>query len=80
MGSRIACEGKEIIYSNYVWPFTGCFNASGNPAIAIPLGLNEEGLPVGVQVAGPYWSEPELIRFAKLLADLTPGFIRPEGF
>ena len=79
-GTPIHYEGKEIIYINYVWPYVACFNASGNPAINIPLGIGKDGLPVGVQVTGPYWSEPDLLHFAKLVSAYTPGFIRPEGY
>jgi len=80
LGEPITEEGKTMVYANYVWPFTACFNASGHPGMNIPLGLNEQGLPLGVQLVGPYWSEKEMIHFAKQLVKLTPGFIRPEGY
>ena len=80
IGTPIAYDGQTLIYVNYVWPYVGCFNGTGHPAITIPLGLDKEGLPVGVQVAGPYWGEPELLHFAKLTARYTPGFVKPEGF
>jgi amidase len=79
-GSKIHYNNKELLYLDYVWPFAACFNASGNPSIAVPLGLNEDGLPVGVQIVGKYWSEPQLIHFVKLLQPYLPGFIRPKGF
>jgi amidase len=68
VGNRLSYDGTETIYADYVWPFVACFNASGRPALQIPLGLGKEGLPLGVQIVGPYWSEPEMIAFAKLLA------------
>lgn len=80
IGSKINYDGKEMIYIQYVWPYVGCFNASGNPSITIPLGLSEEGLPIGVQIVGKYWSEPELIHFSKQIAQLTEGFVKPEGY
>ena len=52
-------------------------NATGHPAITIPLGLNKQGLPISVQIVGKYYSEPQLIRLAKQLEEITPGFIRP---
>ena len=79
-GSKIHYDNKELLYLDYVWPFAACFNASGNPSLAVPLGLNEDGMPVGVQIVGRYWSEPELIHFVKLLQPFLPGFIRPRGF
>ena len=80
MGNKLQYDGKELIYANYVWPYNACFNLSGNPSITIPLGLGKEGLPIGVQVVGKYWSEPELLQFAKKIAGLTAGFVRPEGY
>jgi len=80
IGNPITYEGKEVIYLNYVWPFNACFNASGHPAMNIPLGIGKEGLPVGVQVVGPYWSEPDLLHFAKLVSKFTKGFVKPNGY
>jgi Asp-tRNA(Asn)/Glu-tRNA(Gln) amidotransferase A subunit family amidase len=57
-----------------------CFNASGHPALQIPIGIGSEGLPLGVQIVGPYWSEPELLGFAKRVAQLTEGFVRPADY
>ena len=80
LGSKLNYDGKDMIYIKYVWPYTACFNSSGNPSIAIPLGLGKEGLPIGVQIVGKYWSEPELIHFAKKVGALTEGFIKPNGY
>lgn len=77
MGTSIEIEGKEVNY----WvsgSYALMVNALGLPSITIPLGLNEEGLPIGVQVIGKYFSEPQLIHFAKLLENITPGFIKPK--
>jgi amidase len=80
IGSHITYEGKTIKYLDYVYPYHACFNASGHPAMCIPLGLGKEELPVGVQVVGPYWSEPDIIHFTKLMAKDTKGFVPPKGF
>ncbi|HUX44683.1 MAG TPA: amidase [Terracidiphilus sp.] len=79
-GSKLRYEDTEMIYSDYVWPFQACFNASGHPTMNIPLGLGNEGLPLGVQIVGPYWSEPELFAFAKLTSELAGGFQKPAKF
>ncbi len=79
-GSKLNYDGTEMIYINYVWPFVACFNASGNPSVTIPLGTGKEGLPLGIQIVGKYWSEPELLHVAKKIAALTPGFIRPDQY
>lgn len=78
--SKLRHEDKEMIYSDYILPFVDCFNASGHPAMNIPLGLGAEGLPLGVQIVGPYWSERELLAFSKLATELTGGFQKPASF
>ncbi len=37
-------------------------NLSGHPAISVPFGTGDDGLPVGVQVLGPALGEPVLLR------------------
>jgi amidase len=37
---------------------------SGLPAIVVPAGFTPDGLPIGVELIGRAWSEPQLIRFA----------------
>jgi amidase len=80
IGTPINYDGKELIYINYAWPYLACFNASGHPGMNIPLGIGEEGLPVGVQIVGPYWSEPDLIQFAKHVSEFATGFVKPEAY
>ena len=80
VGSKLRYEGTEMIYGDYVWPFMACFNASGHPSLNIPLGLGKEGLPLGVQIVGPYWSEPELIAFAKQASRVTERFVKPAAY
>ena len=80
IGSKLSYDGKDINYLDYAWPYVVCFNASGNPSITVPLGPGIDGLPLGIQIVGPYWSEPELIDFAKQVTALTPGFVKPKGY
>jgi Asp-tRNA(Asn)/Glu-tRNA(Gln) amidotransferase A subunit family amidase len=37
---------------------------SGLPAIVVPAGFTPDGLPVGIELLGRAWSEPQLIKFA----------------
>jgi len=37
---------------------------SGLPAITVPAGFTQDGLPVGIEMLGRAWSEPQLIKFA----------------
>jgi amidase len=45
---------------------TNCYlsSNSGLPAIVVPGGFTPDGLPVGVELLGRAWSEPQLIKFA----------------
>jgi aspartyl-tRNA(Asn)/glutamyl-tRNA(Gln) amidotransferase subunit A len=40
------------------------FNVWGLPAISIPCGFTENGLPIGLQIAGPHWREDIVLRLA----------------
>jgi aspartyl-tRNA(Asn)/glutamyl-tRNA(Gln) amidotransferase subunit A len=44
--------------------FTAPFNLSGLPAISVPCGFTQAGLPVGLQIVGPPWAEGRLLRAA----------------
>jgi aspartyl-tRNA(Asn)/glutamyl-tRNA(Gln) amidotransferase subunit A len=41
--------------------FTVSASLAGVPALAIPCGFDEKGLPVGLQLTGPHFSEAQLI-------------------
>ena len=57
-------------------------NLAGLPALTVPAGRDAEGLPVGVQIVGPRWSERRLLDVAAALeeAGVLPGFTRPPGY
>jgi aspartyl-tRNA(Asn)/glutamyl-tRNA(Gln) amidotransferase subunit A len=39
-------------------------NVWGLPAISIPCGFTESGLPVGLQIVGPHWGEAQVLQLA----------------
>jgi amidase len=57
-------------------------NLAGLPALTVPAGLDGEGLPIGVQIVGPRWSEIRLLEIAGALeeAGILPGFARPPRY
>jgi amidase len=77
IGTPLPAEGATMAYVTYAWPYVACFNASGHPAMSVPLGLGDDGLPLGVQLVGPYWSEPDLLQVARLAAPHAAGFVPP---
>jgi amidase/6-aminohexanoate-cyclic-dimer hydrolase len=56
--------------------FTQLFNATGNPAMSVPLVWNDAGLPIGVQFAGRFGDEATLFRLAGQLEQARPWFDR----
>jgi amidase len=52
--------------------FTAAFNATGQPAISLPLGWSEAGLPIGVQLVAPLGREDVLLRVAAQLEEAAP--------
>lgn len=49
------------------------------PATVAPAGRTEQGLPVGVQIVGPYLEDRTPLDFAARLRAVTGGFERPKG-
>ena len=47
------------------------FNVYGLPTISIPCGFTSTGLPIGLQIAGPNFSEASLLAFAFAFEQLT---------
>jgi aspartyl-tRNA(Asn)/glutamyl-tRNA(Gln) amidotransferase subunit A len=56
-----------------VWLWnTRPFNAYGLPTISIPCGFTQAGLPIGLQISGPNFSEGTLLAFAHAFELATP--------
>jgi amidase len=53
---------------------------TGCPAAVAPVGLTKGGLPVGIQIMGPYWEDATPLTFAALLAKEIGGFKPPPGY
>ena len=65
-GREIEIDGKEYSYfDQLVWP--GIATTPGLPATAAPIEISETGLPIGVQIVGPYLEDRTPIVFAELI-------------
>lgn len=51
-------------------------NFTGHPAISIPCGFTRNGLPVGMQLIGPHWSEARLLAIAAAYESATTWHTR----
>jgi len=47
------------------------FNVWGLPAISVPCGFTQSGLPIGLQIAGPQWREDLVLRLAHAYEQAT---------
>jgi amidase len=59
-------------FARRIATFTGAFNATGQPAISLPLQHSPGGLPIGIQLVAPIWREDLLIRVAAQLERAHP--------
>jgi amidase len=57
-------------------PYTYISNASGQPAISVPLHWTEDGLPVGLHFVGRHGEEAVLLRLASQLESAKPWIDR----
>jgi aspartyl-tRNA(Asn)/glutamyl-tRNA(Gln) amidotransferase subunit A len=54
--------------------FTVTVNLAGLPGVAVPVGLDTQGLPLGLQLIGRPWDEAELLNYAHVL-ESRAGFV-----
>lgn len=71
-------EGRRL-YSD-VTKWTSLATLSGCPATVAPVGRTRSGLPVGLQIMGPYLEDATPIDIARLMADVVGGFEAPPGY
>jgi amidase len=76
---RINIDGKDYTYPDQLaWP--GIATLTGLPATAVPLGLSKDGLPVGVQIIGPFLEDRTPLKLAELIEREFGGFVPPKMF
>jgi amidase len=77
--AKLATPEGERAYLDLIY-YVGPFSFSGIPATSAPVGKTRKGLPVGVQVAGPWLEDWTPIAFAEALSGLVGGFESPPGY
>jgi amidase len=50
------------------------------PATAVPVGRTAQGLPVGIQIVGPYLEDRTTLAVGRCIEELSGGFVPPPGF
>lgn len=71
-------EGRRLYYDVMKW--ISLATLSGCPATAAPVGRTRGGLPVGLQIMGPYLEDATPIAIAGHVADVVGGFEAPPGY
>ena len=61
-------EGKTVKYLD-AWSYCAWFNLLGFPAVVVPMGFSEQGLPIGVQIVGRPWEEEMMLAVAAKLEE-----------
>jgi amidase len=76
---RIRIDGKDYVYPDQLaWP--GIATLPGLPSTAIPTGFSPDGLPVGVQIVGPWLEDRTPLKLAELIEREFGGFKPPPMF
>jgi amidase len=76
---HIVIDGKDFPYvDQLVWP--GIATLPGLPATSIPVAISEQGLPIGLQIVGPWLEDRTPLQLAELIEREFGGFVPPPGF
>ena len=79
-GMPIEVDEHKVPYFIAGTAYTCLFNLTGHPAVVLPLARSQGGLPIGVQVLGRRWSEPELLALCAQMALISGPFTPPPRF
>ena len=72
-------DGVERTFMEQIF-WSGYAGVSYLPASVAPIGLTDDGRPVGVQIVGPHCGDRTTIAFAGLLEKEYRAFVPPPGF
>lgn len=73
---RIVVDGRERNYADLL-AWTTQFGYVYLPSTVVPVGWTPDGLPVGVQVVGPYLGDRTTLEFARFLESMLGGYRVP---
>lgn len=76
LSRKIAVNGEKRPYTDHVC-WAALATAAFLPATSAPVGVTPDGLPVNIQVVGPFLGDKTTIRFAELMAEVRGGFQNP---
>jgi aspartyl-tRNA(Asn)/glutamyl-tRNA(Gln) amidotransferase subunit A len=71
-GGSITFGGREVDGPAVLGSLTRLANLTGQPALSLPCGFTDEGLPVGLQLIGRHFGDDELLQLARAYEQATP--------
>lgn len=79
-GTRIAAPKigslDPVMLAEHLTAFTGPFNVTGVPALALPCGFTRTGLPIGMQIVGRPWDERMILQIGRIYQNQTDWHTR----
>jgi amidase len=75
---KLDVDGARVPYSTLLW-WIALATSLHAPALAVPAGRTQAGLPVGVQIVGPWNGEDRLFDIAAAVEESLGGFVPPLG-
>jgi aspartyl-tRNA(Asn)/glutamyl-tRNA(Gln) amidotransferase subunit A len=75
-GGTISYGGQEIEGAAVLGSLTRLANLTGQPALSLPCGFTDEGLPVGLQLIGRHFGDGELLQLARAYEQATPWHLQ----
>ncbi len=73
---RLTIDGVDRPYTDMI-AWTVLIGGVYLPSTVVPVGATPAGIPVGIQVVGPYLHDRRTIAVAGLLGELTRGYVPP---
>ena len=67
LDTPVTVDGIEYPYAS-VADYCRPFNLTGQPVVTIPIAVDRDGLPIGIQIVGPLWSDARLLAIAKAIS------------
>jgi amidase len=72
-------DGKTVPYDNQM-AWCAIATPTGLPATVTPIGHDERGLPIGVQIVGGFLDDRTTLKFAELIERELGGFMPPPNY
>ena len=73
---QLDIDGQKVPYGNQI-AWAGIATSNGLPATTMPIGHDDGGLPIGMQIIGGYLDDRTTIAFAGMIEREFGGFTPP---